>query len=711
MSSSPNNHPKTGKPNSTIVAKKDPPSPMDPTAYVIKIVLIVGCFLLIWNFQTLFDIELSRRVRGLLGAIMGVLIWKGSGTANALVIRETVESFAVALILAFLFRAFVAEAFVIPTGSMAPTLMGAHKDVRCPECGCDYQCGASDEFDKLGKKNRNLVVTTVCPLCRYEQPLDFKKNANHATFSGDRIIVSKFAYLTREPDRWDVIVFKYPEEARLNYIKRLVGRPKESLTVRHGDILVANEESQGKQVLARKTDSALGAMLQPIFDSEYRPKSLINAGLPSPFQPFPAASTADSSSWKVQYSVANWSAECDATKGSSDQIQWLRYFHRVIDPMTWDYVRENGKFPSELEPYSVRLITDFTHYNAGLLNMNLAAVYNPDGSFAKSYRGGVDPRELPGMSFPGGESSANSQNDGLNWVGDLASEYSVQIDSGNGSIHLDLVKTGIHYRCRIDTSTGVATLQVLKDGNPQTAFDGATPGSLLEQVQAPTSIRGPGKYRIRLSNLDDELRLWINGKAISFPSPTRYASDLYLNPQDRVPHWTPEDPLDGAPVSIGVTNLKVRIDRARVWRDIYYIATTGGNFQDYGNLNISLNASVPESAMAAYLSTGPSTRTAFLHRSSEDRTAIRRDVFMTTPELWKSAKLFEDRKQVEFTLEEDQYFPMGDNSPRSSDARAWGLKYVPERLLIGRAVLVFWPHYWNRPIPFLPNVQRMGLIR
>ena len=49
--------------------------------------------------------------------------------------RETVESIVVAVILAFLFRAFIAEAFVIPTGSMAPTLQGRHMDVRCIECG------------------------------------------------------------------------------------------------------------------------------------------------------------------------------------------------------------------------------------------------------------------------------------------------------------------------------------------------------------------------------------------------------------------------------------------------------------------------------------------------------------------------------------------------------------------------------------------------
>ena len=43
--------------------------------------------------------------------------------------RETFESIVVAFVLAFLFRAFEAEAFVIPTGSMAPTLLGRHKDV------------------------------------------------------------------------------------------------------------------------------------------------------------------------------------------------------------------------------------------------------------------------------------------------------------------------------------------------------------------------------------------------------------------------------------------------------------------------------------------------------------------------------------------------------------------------------------------------------
>ena len=48
-------------------------------------------------------------------------------------IANTFEWLITAFILAFVFRAFVMEAFRIPTGSMADTLMGAHFRLRCPE--------------------------------------------------------------------------------------------------------------------------------------------------------------------------------------------------------------------------------------------------------------------------------------------------------------------------------------------------------------------------------------------------------------------------------------------------------------------------------------------------------------------------------------------------------------------------------------------------
>jgi len=145
--------------------------------------------------------------------------------------RETIESIAVAVILAFLFRAFVAEAFVIPTGSMAPTLQGRHMDVTCSQCGCPYRAGASVENEGHGE-----VRGTTCPICRFPMQLDKDRDPNQRSFNGDRILVSKFAYEVADPKRWEVIVFKFPGNAKQNYIKRLIGLPNETLWIRHGDI-------------------------------------------------------------------------------------------------------------------------------------------------------------------------------------------------------------------------------------------------------------------------------------------------------------------------------------------------------------------------------------------------------------------------------------------------------------------------------------------
>ena len=44
---------------------------------------------------------------------------------------------------------------------------------------------------------------------------------------------------------------------------------------------------------------------------------------------------------------------------------------------------------------------------------------------------------------------------------------------------------------------------------------------------------------------------------------------------------------------------------------------------------------------------------------------------------------------------------LGDNSAQSSDSRKWGV--VPERLMLGKGVFVFWPAY--------PSPNRVGFIK
>ena len=73
---------------------------------------------------------------------------------------------------------------------------------------------------------------------------------------GDHIIVSKFSYGLRvpftdievmplgEPERGDIIVFKYPPDPKLDYIKRVIGIPGDTVEVRDNVIFLNGVEAQ-----------------------------------------------------------------------------------------------------------------------------------------------------------------------------------------------------------------------------------------------------------------------------------------------------------------------------------------------------------------------------------------------------------------------------------------------------------------------------------
>src|SRR5829696_7812625 len=90
-------------------------------------------------------------------------------------VKETIESILVAFILAFIFRAFVVEAFVIPTGSMAPTLLGAHMRFTCHDCGYRFTANYSPP-NRTGSDDMYIPsvsaqdYTVVCPNCGFRLP-------------------------------------------------------------------------------------------------------------------------------------------------------------------------------------------------------------------------------------------------------------------------------------------------------------------------------------------------------------------------------------------------------------------------------------------------------------------------------------------------------------------------------------------------------------
>ncbi len=117
-------------------------------------------------------------------------------------IRTNLEAFGVAILAAVLLKWFCIEAYQIPTSSMQPTLMG-------------------DQASKVF----------------------------------DRILVNKLLQTFREPQRWDITVFKYPLQKNQNYVKRIVGMPGDWLHIAGGNVYQVSEaDGQRTYTPLRKPD-------------------------------------------------------------------------------------------------------------------------------------------------------------------------------------------------------------------------------------------------------------------------------------------------------------------------------------------------------------------------------------------------------------------------------------------------------------------------
>jgi signal peptidase I len=60
---------------------------------------------------------------------------------------------------------------------------------------------------------------------------------------GDRILVNKLAYRLGDIERGDVVVFWYPRDPSVSFIKRVVGRPGDRVEIRSGRLFVNGVEA------------------------------------------------------------------------------------------------------------------------------------------------------------------------------------------------------------------------------------------------------------------------------------------------------------------------------------------------------------------------------------------------------------------------------------------------------------------------------------
>ncbi|MBA4187628.1 MAG: hypothetical protein C0467_06370 [Planctomycetaceae bacterium] len=168
---------------------------------------------------------------------------------------------AAAFVSLFVFvRVFALEPFGVPTGSMAPALLGNHREGPCPRCGFPVRVGAPS----TGGNNAEQYEAVGCPNCGQAFSL-----AGAFDLNGDRLLVDKNVFNIRRPRRWEMGVFHCPDpdprEYRKPYVKRVVGLPGETITILEGEVYANGE-------LLRKTLPELRETRTLIFDMAYVPE-------------------------------------------------------------------------------------------------------------------------------------------------------------------------------------------------------------------------------------------------------------------------------------------------------------------------------------------------------------------------------------------------------------------------------------------------------
>jgi signal peptidase I len=228
--------------------------------------------------------------------------------------------------------------------------------------------------------------------------------------------------------------------------------------------------------------------------------------------------------------------------------------------------------------------------------------------------------------------------------------------------------------CEVEVRSdrGELVLELVKGGRKfQARIDVGTgdarlviPGLDSYQPAAKNVIDGAGTYAFRFANIDEQLWLFVDDEPIEFDGATTYEPlDNYEPVTD--PQLSRFGATDLAPAGIASNQADVRVSHLRIKRDLFY--------------------------------TRP-----------EQDDAINEIVLA-------------DKDNDEL----DQFFMLGDNSPASKDGRMWGpVDYVERRLLIGKAIYIYWPHgipaSFSFPVnlfgskkylPFWPNVGRMERVR
>jgi signal peptidase I len=90
-----------------------------------------------------------------------------------------------------------------------------------------------------------LALIIVIPIRMFiAQPFIVSGESMVPSFQdGEYLIVDELSYIIGNPKRGEVIVFRYPNDTKRFFIKRIIGMPNEEIKINNGKITIINKEN------------------------------------------------------------------------------------------------------------------------------------------------------------------------------------------------------------------------------------------------------------------------------------------------------------------------------------------------------------------------------------------------------------------------------------------------------------------------------------
>ncbi|MEK7076175.1 MAG: signal peptidase I [Patescibacteria group bacterium] len=120
-----------------------------------------------------------------------------------------------------------------------------------------------------------ISLAIILPIRYYlVQPFFVKGASMEPSFEdGDYLLVNEISYRFSEPERGDVVIFRYPLDRSQFFIKRIIGLPDETIEIKDNTVVIYNKEKPNGFVLNEDylapEQKTLGSSVIKLDDNEY----------------------------------------------------------------------------------------------------------------------------------------------------------------------------------------------------------------------------------------------------------------------------------------------------------------------------------------------------------------------------------------------------------------------------------------------------------